>query len=146
MTFPRVPQNPWAMNHWDRMSPECKIRSTAYRAILAISLSVHFMYMRVFHRHAVPELNVFLQPTSCLIGHQWPWVGIRQHAGWVSGHHVPNCPQQKCSGLRSNLWQDAPPWNMHWLPAHLFYLVGISATKWNHLSSQENWSKSVKDD
>lgn len=33
------------------------------------------------------------------------------------------------------------PWKKLWHAAHLFYLVGISATEWSHISLQGNWRK-----
>lgn len=48
-------------------------------------------------------------------------------------------PSKKCSGIWSSLAR-VQPWKKHWMSALLFYLIGISATQWNHLFTNGNWA------
>lgn len=48
-------------------------------------------------------------------------------------------PGKKCSGIRNSLAK-LQARKKHWQRAPLFYLIGISATQWNHLFTNGNWA------
>lgn len=48
-------------------------------------------------------------------------------------------PSKKCWGIWSSLAR-LQPWKKHWQSDPLFYLIGISATQWNHLFTNGSWA------